>query len=156
MAAPKGNTYYKLATNFKRPKKFTPAQLARKANQYFKWCQENPLYKTEVIRNKLGAELVEVPVLRAFSISGFCTYLKISPSTFQAYRNDYGDEYRKIVASIVSIIQTQQFEGASGNILNSSIISRTLGLTDKKDITSDGKPINDIQVEIILPEDDEE
>lgn len=139
MAAPKGNQYWKIRSKSGRDKKYTPRALLRKANEYFEFCVDNPLYKTEVVRGKDGAELVEVPVMRVFSIEGFCVFADISVPTFYSYSQQ--EDFIKVTTRIRNTIENQQMEGASANLLNANIIARRLGLVDRHDHTTGGEKI---------------
>ena len=46
----------------------------------------------------------------------------------------YGEQYAEVSNAIADHIRTQKFEGASADLLNAGIISKDLGLVDKKQI----------------------
>lgn len=140
MAAPAGNQYWKIRSKSGRDKKYTPRALLRKANEYFEWCINNPMHKAELVKYKDSHEIVEVPVLRVFSIEGLCVYADIAVQTFHNYEKE--KDFVEVTARIRGVIENQQMEGASANLLNANIIARKLGLADKQAIeVSDVKPI---------------
>jgi len=130
MAAPKGNRFWELWEK-ERDKKYTSESLWDKAIEYFEYFEENPLQEQdwvgkdafEVIKNKM----------RAMSITSFCGFCGISLHTFLDYEKS--ESMVHIVTRIRSIIYSQKFEGAAAGLLNPSIISRELGLVDKKDVS---------------------
>lgn len=140
MAAPIGNQYWKIRSKSGRSKKYSPRMLLRKANEYFQYCIDNPLYRSEIIKYKDHHEIVEVPVLRVFSIEGFCVFADIAVKTFHNYEKE--EDFLQVTSRIRGVIENQQLEGASANLLNANIIARKLGLADKQDLKiSQVKPI---------------
>lgn len=138
MAAPKGNTYYQLVRNWKpgAERKYTPEALWEKAIAYFEWVEANPLKEQKAFSSGL---VLDVDKQRAMTIQGFCVYANINPGTFYNYETN--EAYFEIIARIRNVIYTQKFEGAAAGLLESNIISRELGLTDKKDVTTNGKDV---------------
>lgn len=76
----------------------------------------------------------EVPKMRAMTIGGLCIYLGISDETWRDYRSK--EDFSGIVSQVEKIIYEQKFTGAAADLLNSNIIARDLGLSDKKDHSS--------------------
>ena len=137
MAAPKGNFYYQLRNKNGRDKIFkTPRALLKSCNEYFQWCQNNPLMETvpmkiKVSRDKEKIVLQEVPKMRAYTIQGLCNFIDIAVSTFQEYEKREG--FSAVTTRVREIIYKQKFEGAASGFLNANIIARDLGLADKQD-----------------------
>ena len=145
MGAPKGNEYYLLRSKHGRDTSYTPDDLLDKANEYFNWCLENPLYEVQIINRpftkttvKKGKEVKEtvpyttaqVPKMRAFSIQGFCNFAEIAINTFKSYEDK--KDFVTVTTRIRGIIENQQFEGAASGFLNPNIIARKLGLADNQ------------------------
>lgn len=152
MAAPKGNTYWKLAKGWGvgADRKYTPDELWNKALEYFEWIDKNPLKEEKVFGTGLS---MKVAKMRATTIIGFCIFANISRKTLSLYEAD--EAYVHITTRILDIIYTQKFEGACADLLNSNIISRELGLTDKHDVTSNGdsiasSPLNDVPLNKLI------
>jgi hypothetical protein len=144
MAAPEGNNFYLKRSKHGRDKLFsTPDTLWEAACEYFKECDDNPWMKKELIKggNKSG-DTIDVEVGRPYTIAGLCIFLDIDTETFRNYAEEesYKDFFR-VTAHIKSIIRTQKFEGAAVGLFNPSIIAQDLGLANRHDITSDGKPL---------------
>lgn len=155
MAAPKGNQFWKLRSKHGRDKLFeTPALLWEAACEYFEWCDNNPFYEAEQIK-QVGKgyideqsgqyvepnRIVELPKMRPYTIQGLCLYLDCNTKYF----NDFEDalkqkddqqskDFSEIVTRIRDVIYNQKFSGAAAGFLNANIIARDLGLADKKEI----------------------
>lgn len=179
MPAPKGNQFWKNRSKHGRNKLFgTPKLLMQAALEYFQWCDSNPWIKKEqlkkptVIKDKKGNERVEsiadIPTARPYTLSGLCIYLCVNSQYFIDFKQSIapkeGEKWTKknkdfseVIHTIEEIIRTQKFEGAAVGAFNANIIARDLGMVDRKDVTSDLKPLgNKMQVEIVEPKDDEE
>lgn len=165
MAAPKGHPLW---GNPIKPKKYTPEQLWEKSLEYFAWCDDNPIMVTEQVKmpQRLSSEMIkelkpaqikafmrqtiELPRQRAYTIEGLCLFLNISRETFDNYSKceanevtskDVAQTYVDVSRAIRDIINKQHLECGYAETLNPNIAIRKLGLTDKKDLTSDGKQI---------------
>lgn len=109
-----------------------PDKLLSKAFEYFAWCENNPLHKKELMRSgDRKGEIVEIPVVRPFTISGMCVYCGISERTFLSYERD--EELKDAALHILDIIKHNQLEGAITGAYNSSFVVRLLNLTDSPD-----------------------
>ena len=147
MAAPIGNQYYLLRSKDGRDKIFgTPEEMMEAINEYFTWCQINPLMETQVVKGRSveedekdgevvktvkNYELVELPKMRPFTLEGLCNYIDISVDTFKLYEKR--EDFIGVTTRARQIIDNQQFEGAASGFLNPNIIARKLGLVDKKE-----------------------
>lgn len=154
MGAPKGNQFWRLRSKHGRDKLFeTPELLWEAACEYFQWCEENPLYKTEAFAYQGNVVLKEVPVMRAMLMPQLCFYLNCSDSYFRTFKSTLTEkdkDFLTVINEIEQTIYSQKFQGASASLLNANIIARDLGLADKSDLTTNGRDINtSIQIEII-------
>ncbi len=140
MAAPKGNEYYKLRGKDGRNKKYeTPEDLLKACNEYFEWCQENPLKEEMAFHSQGLITKTEVSKLRAFTLQGLCNFIDMSIMGFMLYEDR--KDFVEVTTRVREIIYLQKFEGSAANMLNANIIARDLGLADKKDHTSKGDKI---------------
>lgn len=133
MAAPKGNRFWENRTRHGLKKLFeTPEILLEELNEYFQWCEDNPLIEIDWVGK--DAKRVEKPKTRAFTWSGLELYLGISSlRNYKDHENqpNYKD-FQQVVTYAEKTIFTQKFEGAAAGMLNANIIARDLGLVDKK------------------------
>jgi len=115
---------------------FTPEELWKKFEEYCQWMKNNPLYAAKWEKGTLLAE----PRMRAMTELGFCLFAGISKEVFLRYKkgivgvDTHGDRLQTVSNQIANCIYLQKFEGASADMLNANIISRDLGLVDKKRI----------------------
>jgi len=128
MSAPKGNQYWKLANNWKKPKSYQPDEFLDKAIEYAKWCEDHPLYESKLFGTGLKGK---VSKMRVMTIQGFCCYANINSSTFYEYEKQ--EAYSKIIRGIRDIFEANALEGAASGLLESNIVARLLGLVDKQE-----------------------
>lgn len=142
MAKPK-STYLpllnKLSKGKFKPRSYNPNELWNKAVDYIEWVENNPLYERKAFSNAL---VVDLPKMRAMTISGFCVYAGIHRDTFYAYEQEA--EYSDICARIRDIFFDQKFTGAAAGLLEPNIVARELGLVDKQEIKQDATAVAQI------------
>ena len=63
---------------------------------------------------------------------GLCIFLDISQDTWEDYKKR--EDFIGITTRVEGIIYSQKLEGAAADLLNSNIIARELGLSDKKEL----------------------
>lgn len=139
MPAPKGNQYAKGHKGTE--KKFSPEQWKKKIDDYFEYCYKNPLYKNEVLKsgNRAG-EIIHIPVNRPYLIEGLCNYLGIDRQTFYNYLEKKGyEEYFDITEHARTRIFQQNLELGYIGAYDSNLVSRKLGLADKKELRAEMK-----------------
>lgn len=150
MAAPKGNQFWKLRAKHGRDKLFaTPELMLEACREYFQWCDDNPEFESIVQKRKISRdeeiiELVQCPKKRPYTLHGLCSYLDANTVYFNHFeeslkeKNDEtSKDFSKVITHIREIIYNQKFSGAASGFFNANIISRDLGLADKKEL--DGK-----------------
>lgn len=146
MAAPAGNQFWKLRAKHGRDKLFaTPQLLWEAACEYFEWCEENPLKETKAFAFQGQIDTIELPVMRAMTLSQLCIYLGCNEAYFRTFKQQMTEkdkDFNTVINEIEQTIYNQKFQGAAGNLLNANIISRELGLIDKSDVTSDGQKLS--------------
>lgn len=156
---PKGNQFWMNRAKHGRDKLFgTPTLLWEAACEYFRWVEENPLYETKVFNYQGTIVTEKVPIMRAMTLAGLCFYLNCNEAYFRQFEKDKEEsgDYSTVITDIRTVIYRQKFEGAAGNLLNANIISRDLGLADKKDVSSNGETLSFTNFLIQSSEEDEE
>lgn len=141
MAAPKGNNYWQFRNKHGRDFKYDPELLWNEFIDYCKWIEDTPLFEMKVFPYKGDVTKVNVPKMRAMTITGFCLFADIGTTTFNEYESN--KDFTDVTTRIKESIYSQKFEGAAAELLNPNIIARDLGLSDKKEITGavKGAPI---------------
>jgi hypothetical protein len=143
MGAPKGNQFWKQRSTHGREKIFsTPDLLWQAACEYFQWCEDNPI--------KDPRSFGQRNIQRPYTLVGMCRFLGVNSVYFQQLEDQFKgkeDEQSKEFSNIIILIKEtcyqQKFENAVIGVYKENIIARDLGLTDKKDITTDGNPLNE-------------
>lgn len=106
-----------------------PQKMAEKCQEYFDWVDKNPI---EDPRMSGEGRIVYIPRPRPMTIGGLGVFLGLSPTAMESYRKR--DEFRDVLGTVEEIIREHKFAGAAAGVFNSSIISRDLGLTDKREV----------------------
>lgn len=146
MAAPKGNEFYKLRSKDGKDRTYqTPQDLAKACEEYFEWCESNPLQEEQAFHFQGIITKTTVSKRRPFTIQGLAAFIDLSVKGFNYYESL--EDFIPITTRIREIIYNQKFEGAASGFFNANIIARDLGLADKSDITSQGE-----KVQIYLPD----
>lgn len=139
--APKGNQYWKLAHDWKKPKRYQPDEILLKAREYAEWVDKYPLYELKVFGTGVK---IKVPKMRAMTIEGFCLFCNMAKSTWYEYEKQKA--YSQIISRVKDLFYSQKFEGAAAECLNPNLIARELCLSEHSDLTSKGKSINTIKL----------
>lgn len=155
MAAPKKNQFWKQRSKHGRDKLFeTPELLWEASCEYFKWCDDNPLLEEKLFHYQGVVSRDVITKLRAYTLSGLCIFLDCTEDYFRSFKSQdriNKEDFITVINKIDKIIYNQKFTGAAADLLNSNIIARDLGLSDKKEIKSD-LTVEHIDYEKLSPE----
>jgi hypothetical protein len=150
MSAPSNNSFWMLRSKHGRDALFSsPESMWEAACEYFEWCEENPLIEIDFAGK--DAIKVEKPKMRPFTMQGLCRYLDCNTEYFRQFKSKLDEDpqgFSRVITRIEETIYEQKFTGAAAGFLNANIISRDLGLIDKKDVKVD----TDIIVEFTDPD----
>lgn len=137
MSATKGNEFWKIRSKHGREKTFeSPSLLWDSACEYFKWCEDNPLYEAKAFAFQGVVTVESLPKMRAMTMSGLCLFLGCNESYFRAFKSQdrvNKEDFITVIEDIEQTIYNQKFSGAAADLLNANIISRDLGLSDKSE-----------------------
>lgn len=137
--ATKTNTSFYPPVVFGRPLKFTPDELLQEFVKYVEWCMDHPIVikSKQKGRNDRGAwssETVDEKP-RLVSIGGFLVFIGANDVWWTQLNNGTrGEEFSRVKASIKQYCEDYQKAMASTGVFKENIISRLLGLADKKTI----------------------
>lgn len=146
MAAPRGNTFWKIRSKHGRDKLFDTPQLLREAAyEYFEWCDKHPLEQNDFV----GKDAIEVIIKkkRVYTLHGLCTYIGANVNYWTQFKQTPAGrsiDFSLIVQEIEGIIYNQKMTGAASGFFNANIIARDLGLADKQETRHDIAPTTQI------------
>lgn len=128
-----------------RPLHFTPKQLAEKFEEYVEWCEENEMVFEEKQKGIQGNGYVDKTTKtfkqRLISVHGFLVFIgKTKRWWSQLSDGKQGEKFSYLKEQITEYCEDYQKELAATGHYNANIISRLLGLADKKELT--GESIN--------------
>ena len=128
-----------------RPLHYTPKQLAEKFEEYIKWCEENVMEfeEEESGYNHQGSvgKRKRTYQHRLISVHGFLVFIgKTSRWWGELSNGKQGERFSVVKENITAYCEDYQKEMAAAGVFNANIISRLLGLADKKELT--GESIN--------------
>lgn len=119
-----------------RPRKYATAEeLQAKCQEYFDWCEANPITKhdVKVVQGQLKDVYIEKK--RMTTIQGLCLHLQIARSVWNEWRTSQPD-FSEVISWAEDYMDNLKISYAAADELNANIISRMLGLADKQDHTS--------------------
>jgi len=119
----------------------TPETMWGAACEYFKAVDDNPWYRSEVIKSGENAgQLFAVPVKQPYTIEGLCTFWKTHNQYFYEFERNAKEKHKEfldIIAEIRNIIYNQKFSGAASGFFNAQFIGKALGLIDRQLVGQD-------------------
>jgi len=134
----------------------TPEKLYSYFEEYKEYIKTNPRTIDKALQSgKIAKETLRVPL----TMDGFEVFCFQKGFTIEHYFRNSNlayDDYCGICSIIKKEIRSDQIEGGMVGQYNPSITQRLNNLTEKTDITTDGKGINEIKVNIIKPSDTNE
>ena len=140
MAAPKGNKYWKLRGKHGRDRIIEdPFLLSENIDEYFLWCLDNPIIQIDY-RGKDLTE-IELPLPRVFKKEELARFVGLSEWRLLEDLKKISKDFSQVIKETENIIADQKYTYAVVGIFNSNIVSRDLGLTDKTDLTTNGKDL---------------
>ena len=141
------NIYPPFRYSLGRPLKYQPTELLEKFQEYVVWAKDNPISvgHTEKNTSKDGStynkEWEELKP-RLVSISGFLVHLGASRDWWDGLGlRKNAKEFIRVKSYIRDYCEAYQKEMATNDIFNANIISRLLGLADKKEVKADLTPV---------------
>jgi len=128
----------------------TPEKLWELFEAYKKTVAKNPI----LIQDYVGkdGQMVYRERQRPLTMEGFQNYCEDNICCVHQYFENTGkayDMYLGICSRIKRAIRQDQIEGGMASIYNPSITQRLNNLTEKTDVTTNGKELNEIKVSII-------
>ncbi len=131
----------------------TPEKLWELFKEYKEYVITNPRTIEKALQSgKIAKESLRVPLtMEGFELFVFEKDLNSELSHYFSNKDMRYSDYVAICSRIKKAIRNDQIEGGMVGQYNPSITQRLNNLTEKTDITTDGKGINEIKVNIIKP-----
>lgn len=129
----------------------TPEKLYEYFEEYKEYIKTNPRTIDKALQSgKIAKETLRVPLtMDGFEV--FCFQKGFTVEHYFRNTNSAYEDYCGICNIIKKEIRSDQIEGGMVGQYNSSITQRLNGLIEKSDVTTNGKEINEIKVNIIKP-----
>ena len=124
-----------------------PQKLLADCEKYFEWLAQHPYEDLKVETDGAKARQTRHIRRKAPTIHGLCIFLGISRSIWTRWSNKNDkDGFRAdllpVIEHVEDMMYDEKFGGASAGIYSSRIISRDLGLPDKREVSGpSGSPI---------------
>ena len=117
-----------------RPLDFTPEQLADKFVEFLEWCGKHPIPLGETTVNMKGEAFDKYKnAPRMVSINAFLVFIGKSRSWWSMLdQGSKGEKFLVVKTRIREYCESYQVEMASTGLFKENIISRLLGLADKR------------------------
>lgn len=158
MAAPKDNQYWKKRTKHGRDAIFEDIELFKGLFfKYLDFTDKNPDYVVEQIKtldkghiNEKGkfvppARTIRLPKKRPYTLKGFCIFLGVNSKYFCDFEerlstktDEVSKDFSDFIIYMKDVIFDNKYVGAVNGFYNPNIISRELGLVDKKEVEHSG------------------
>lgn len=123
-----------------RPLKFTPEGLLKKFEAYVEWCKKHPIKIDKFEEGFSGLNNFQRTatdtIPRLITIKGFFTFIGSADWSWwtQLSTREDGPQFVRVKEWIKNYCESYQQEMASAGVFNANIISRLLGLADKKEV----------------------
>ena len=118
-----------------------PEDLWNDAVEYFMWCEANPIYKQEMI--KQTGDIVDIKYPRPFNLPALCLHCGVTVQYMNDMaRNSQAGEYHLVVQKILQVIYAQNFEYAMVGIFNANMSVRKLNLGNESEGGNSGATVH--------------
>lgn len=89
-------------------------------------------------------------VARPLTLDGFLAFHGVGSTwtQFSDYTDKRGEDFSLVISRIRACVRADQIEGGLAGIYNSNLTARLNGLTDRQDVTSEGRKIDRV-IEIV-------
>lgn len=143
-----GNTVWqrRLDSNGQKRMFTDPKALLDEFEKYVCWALANPIPSAKLASEEGLPMVINVPLRRPITISGFCVIIGCNEDYLRNFRNDVRKNpklgaFGPVIESIYQFVEDNLMEGATVNQFNANIISRKLGLIDRTDVTTNNKEL---------------
>lgn len=117
-----------------------PQQLMAEAIRYFEWVDDHQLQEEKIFQHQGNILRETVAKCRPYTKKGLANFIGVTVARL----NDFGKRpgWEETLEYIEQVIYAQKFENAAAGLLNSTIVSRDLGLAERSELSGpEGGPI---------------
>lgn len=138
MSASRGISRYRqiVAKRKAKPIFLRPLDFLDACVGYFEWAEDYPLLEEKAFHHQGVTFREDVAKVRMFSKKALASHIGIPVSRLEEYKK-LNKDWKEAVEMVEDIIYTQKMENAAAGLLNSAIMTRELGLTDKQEIEAE-------------------
>lgn len=113
----------------------TAETLWNDAKEYFMWCENNPIFKQEVVKQTGLVVNTEYP--RPFNLPALCLHCGVTVGYIvDMSKNRAAGEYHLVCQKIMQVIYSQNLEYAMVGIFNANVTAKKLGLGEDSEKAS--------------------
>lgn len=144
-----------------------PEKFMRDIIEYFEWNNESTILESRMFGYKGEISSGYIDRMRAPSVPALRLRLGLDSNTWEKWKegrhSQFPEEFKRIAEWAEDVISTIKFEGAAAEQFNVQIIMRDLGMSDKREVTTENThklitqyelPSNGRDMIDITPEDD--
>lgn len=110
----------------------TPEDLRASAIEYFDWAHDAPLSEAKAFAYQGSSWVESLDKARVFTIKGLAVFIGVPSTELEALRSNAA--FVSVMQWIDDVIYTQKFELGAADLVNATMISKDLGLVDKKSV----------------------
>ena len=134
MAAELGNQYWKLRSKHGRDRIIKDhKKLEEAADQYFQWCIDNPIIKTDYRVAAGEIVIVNIPMPQPFQKCELARFCGLAQWRNIENLKKVSEDFKQVITCIEGTIRSQKFKYAAVGMFNANIIAQDLGLKNEKD-----------------------
>ena len=109
----------------------TPEDLNKACQDYFIWCDQNPIRGTRIIRKDDGSpETRDEQYARPYTFEGLCEHIQISDWSRFVAENKDRKGFAEVIMYVRNKIRRNQIEGAMVGIYRENITARLNGIKE--------------------------
>lgn len=113
--------------------------------EYVEFAQQHPIELPQtIVKGNNRTEGRGGKVERPLTLQGFMAFVGLGYTwtDFKSHYKEKGEDFSAVITRIETSVRSQQIEGGLAGVYNSNLTARLNGLTDKQDVTSQGKRVS--------------
>lgn len=122
----------------------SPRHLSDLFAEYVEFSHQHPIDLPQtIVKGNNKTEGRGGKVERPLTLQGFMAFVGLG-YTWSDFKTRYGEKegFAVVITRVETAVRSQQIEGGLAGVYNSNLTARLNGLTDKQDVTSQGKRVS--------------